>query len=54
MGIRYYWIHAVKTLVDFEVYERTSKTGEVNLEKLRRIREQFPFLKSGDKFTIEL
>jgi predicted amidohydrolase len=43
-----------KNLVDFEVSEQAAKTGEVNIEKLRRIREQFPFLKSGDKFTIEL
>ena len=43
-----------KSIVDFEVNEQATKTGEVNIEKLRRIREQFPFLKSGDKFTIEL
>ena len=43
-----------KSIVDFEVNEQAAKTGEVNVEKLRRIREQFPFLKSGDKFTIEL
>ena len=43
-----------KSLVDFEVNEQAAKTGEVNVEKLRRIREQFPFLKSGDNFTIEL
>lgn len=43
-----------KSIVDFEVNEQAAKTGEVNIEKLRRIREQFPFLKSGDQFTIEL
>ena len=43
-----------KNLVDFEVSEQAAKTGEVNVEKLHRIRDQFPFLKSGDKFTIEL
>lgn len=43
-----------KSLVDFEMNEQAAKTGEVNVEKLRRIREQFPFLKLGDKFTIEL
>jgi len=43
-----------KSIVDFEVNEQAAKTGEVNVEKLRRIREQFPFLKSGDQFTIEL
>ncbi len=43
-----------KTLVQFEDDETAAKTGQINIEKLRQIRERFPFQASADDFEILL
>ena len=42
-----------KVLVDFADDETAAKSGVVDMEKLQKIRERFPFWASADKFTVE-